>query len=128
MCDGPEHSSRLQTLTFGARGVQSLDITVYGPNHELHSGQFGNWAPNPAMMLAGLLTSMKDDDGRVLVDDFYDGMAPLTAAEQQAIREIPNEDTALAKDFGLGATEGGGKRLEELINLPSLNVRGMASA
>jgi acetylornithine deacetylase/succinyl-diaminopimelate desuccinylase-like protein len=80
------------------------------------------------MMLAQLLASMKDADGKVLVGGFYDGMVPLTAAEQQAIREIPNVDRELQQDFGLDRVEGGGKRLEELINLPSLNVRGMASA
>jgi acetylornithine deacetylase/succinyl-diaminopimelate desuccinylase-like protein len=127
VCDGPEHASRLQTVTFGARGAQTIDVTVYGPNHELHSGHYGNWAPNPAMMLAQLLASMKDAEGHVLVDAFYDGMVPLTAAEQQAIREIPNVDAELREDFGLARAEGGGKRLEELINLPSLNVRGMAS-
>jgi acetylornithine deacetylase/succinyl-diaminopimelate desuccinylase-like protein len=127
VCDGPEHASRLQTVTFGARGAQTIDVTVYGPNRELHSGHYGNWAPNPAMMLAQLLASMKDAEGNVLVDGFYEGMVPLTAAEQQAIREIPNVDAELKAEFGLARTEGGGMRLEELINLPSLNVRGMAS-
>ena len=127
MCNGPEHASRLQTVTFGARGSVGLDLTVYGPNHELHSGHYGNWAPNPAMMLAQLLASMKDGDGKVLIDGFYDGMVPLSAAEQQAIREIPNVDRELQQEFGLSRAEGGGKRLEELINLPSLNIRGMAS-
>jgi acetylornithine deacetylase/succinyl-diaminopimelate desuccinylase-like protein len=127
VCDGPEHASGLQTLTFGSRGAVSIDITVYGPNHELHSGHYGNWAPNPAMMLAQLLTSMKDADGKVLVEGFYDGVIPLSAAEQQAIREIPNVDLELQRQFGLARVEGGGKRLEELINLPSLNIRGISS-
>ena len=65
ICDGPVHQSRRQQIVFGARGITTLDITVYGPKHELHSGHYGNWAPNPAMMLARLLASMKDDDGRV---------------------------------------------------------------
>ncbi len=56
--------------TIGARGVETVDITVYGPKRELHSGHYGNWAPNPATMPARLLASMKDDDGRVLVDAF----------------------------------------------------------
>src|SRR4051812_26924727 len=55
VCDGPEHPSGQQTITFGARGVQMLELTVYGAKNELHSGQYGNWAPNPAMMLAQLL-------------------------------------------------------------------------
>lgn len=128
MCDGPEHASRLQTITFGTRGAMTVDLTVYGPNRELHSGHYGNWAPNPAMRLAQLLASMKDADGRVLIADFYEGVVPLTVAERQAIREIPNVDRELQQEFSLGGVEGGGKRLEELINEPSLNVRGLASA
>ena len=65
ICDGPVHQSRRQQIVFGARGIVTIDITLYGPNHELHSGHYGNWAPNPAMALARLLASMKDDDGRV---------------------------------------------------------------
>ena len=72
ICDGPLHQTRRQSITFGARGISTVDITVYGPRGELHSGHYGNWAPNPAMMLAQLLASMKDDSGRVLVDHFYD--------------------------------------------------------
>ena len=55
ICDGPVHPSRRQQIVFGARGIASLDITIYGPKRELHSGHYGNWAPNPAMMLARLL-------------------------------------------------------------------------
>ena len=122
------HQSRRQQIVFGARGVTTVDITLYGPNHELHSGHYGNWAPNPAMMLARLLASMKDDDGRVLVDHFYDGIEPLSETEKRAIAEAPDVDRDLMRELSLGRTEGGGKKLVELINLPSLNIRGMASA
>ena len=77
MCDAPLYQTRQQSIVFGARGVTPVDITVYGPRVELHSGHYGNWAPNPAMSLARLLASMKDDNGRVLVDHFYDDVEPL---------------------------------------------------
>jgi len=128
ICDGPVHQSRRQQIVFGARGVETLSITVYGPRHELHSGHYGNWAPNPAMMLARLLASMKDDDGRVLVDHFYDGIEPLSETEKRAVAEAPNIDADLEREFWLGRVEGSGKGLVELLNLPSLNVRGMASS
>ena len=128
ICDGPVHQSRRQQIVFGARGVTSLDVTIYGPSHELHSGHYGNWAPNPAMALARLLSSMKDDEGRVLIDHFYDGIEPLTDAEKRAIAEAPEVDRDLMRELALGRTEGGGRKLVELINLPSLNVRGMAAA
>ncbi len=128
ICDGPVHQSRRQQIVFGARGVTTLDLTVYGPKRELHSGHYGNWAPNPAMMLARLLASMRDDDGRVLVKDFYQGIEPLSETEKRAIAEAPAIDEDLKRELWLGRTEGHGASLTELLNLPSLNVRGMASA
>ncbi len=128
ICDGPVHQTRIQQLTFGARGITTVDVTIYGPKHELHSGHYGNWAPNPAMMLAQLLASMKDENGRVLVDHFYDGIVPLSETERRAIADAPDSDPELMQELWLGSTENAPKKLIELINQPSLNVRGMASA
>jgi acetylornithine deacetylase/succinyl-diaminopimelate desuccinylase-like protein len=128
ICDGPVSQTRRQSIVFGARGITTVFITVYGPRVELHSGHYGNWAPNPAMMLARLLTSMKDENGHVLVDHFYDGIEPLSATEKQAIADSPDVDAQLMSEFWLGSTEGAGNKLAELITLPSLNIRGMASS
>jgi acetylornithine deacetylase/succinyl-diaminopimelate desuccinylase-like protein len=127
-CDGPVHQSRRQLLTFGDRGISTVDITVYGARGELHSGHYGNWAPNPAMMLARLLASMKDDDGRVLIEHFYDGIEPLSDSEKRAVAEVPDMEPELMRDLWLGSSEGAPRKLAELITLPSLNIRGMASA
>jgi len=128
MCDGPVHQTRRQLIAFGARGAIRVDVTVYGPRGELHSGHYGNWAPNPALALARLLVSMKDETGRVLVDHFYDEVDPLSDTEKRAVAEAPDIDADLMREFWLGSTEGGGKKLTELITLPSLNIRGMASS
>ena len=128
ICDGPVDQSRRRQIVFGARGVQTVDLTVYGPKRELHSGHYGNWAPNPAFMLARLLASMKDDEGRVLIDGYYDGMLPLSALDKKALAELPDNDAALKQELWLGRTEGSGKTLSELLTLPSLNVRGMGAA
>jgi acetylornithine deacetylase/succinyl-diaminopimelate desuccinylase-like protein len=128
ICDGPLHQTRRQLVVFGARGTVGVDITLYGPRNELHSGHYGNWAPNPVLMLARLLTSMKDDEGRVLIDGFYDGIEPLSDVEKRAIAEEPAVDVSLMREFWLGSTDGGSRRLAELITMPSLNIRGMASS
>jgi acetylornithine deacetylase/succinyl-diaminopimelate desuccinylase-like protein len=128
MCDGPVYQTRQQLLYFGARDIDRLDLTVYGPEHELHSGHYGNWAPNPALALARLLVSMKDESGRVLVEHFYDGIEPLSALEQRELAQAPDIDEALKAEFALGATEGAPAKLTELVTQPSLNIRGMASA
>jgi acetylornithine deacetylase/succinyl-diaminopimelate desuccinylase-like protein len=128
ICDGPVYQTRQQLVAFGARGVTTADITVFGPRRELHSGHYGNWAPNPAMMLARLLSSMKNEDGRVLVDHFYDGIAPLSATEKRAVAEAPAPDAGLIEELWLGSTDGAPRKLIELLQLPSLNIRGMASS
>jgi acetylornithine deacetylase/succinyl-diaminopimelate desuccinylase-like protein len=128
MCDSPVYQTRQQLLTFGARAGLQINMTIYGPRNELHSGHYGNWAPNPALMLAKLLAAMKDDNGRVLIDGFYDGIDPLSATEKQALAEAPNMDAELKKEFWLGGTEGNGAKLTDLITQPSLNIRGMASS
>jgi acetylornithine deacetylase/succinyl-diaminopimelate desuccinylase-like protein len=128
VCDGPVDQSGKQSVVFGARGDTHLEVTVFGAIRGLHSGHYGNWAPNPAMMLAQLLAGMKDQDGNVLIAHFYDGIAPLGSLEKQAIAEAPVNDDALRQELGLGHVEGGGKKLLELLNLPTLNINGMAAA
>ena len=128
MCDGPVHQTGQQSVVFGVRGVTTIDITIYGPRVELHSGHYGNWAPNPAMSMARLLTSMKDEHGKVLVEGFYEGIEPLGETEKRAIADSPDVEAALMKDLWLGSTEGAPRRLADLLALPSLNIRGMASA
>jgi acetylornithine deacetylase/succinyl-diaminopimelate desuccinylase-like protein len=127
ICDGPVDQSGKQTIVFGARGDAHVEITVYGPHHGLHSGHYGNWAPNPAMMLAHLLAAMKDENGRVLIPHFYDGIAPLSPMEKEALAQAPKNDKMLMDAFWLGHVESEGKPLLESINEPSLNINGFAS-
>jgi acetylornithine deacetylase/succinyl-diaminopimelate desuccinylase-like protein len=127
ICDGPVHQSGRKQVVFGVRGDQNVDVTVYGAKRPLHSGHYGNWAPNPAMTLVRLLASMKDDAGRVTIAGWYDGVEPLGEAERRAIAEAPAYDDELRSQLGLARTEGSGKSLLELINQPSLNINGISS-
>ena len=127
ICDGPVHQSGLKQVVFGVRGDQNVDLTVYGAKRPLHSGHYGNWAPNPAMILSRLLATMKDEAGRVLIAGWYDGVEPLGEAEQRAIAETPAFDDELRSQLGFSRAEGPGKSLLELINQPSLNINGIGS-
>src|SRR6185503_11846769 len=127
ICDGPVHQSGLKQVVFGARGDVNVDLTLYGAKRPLHSGHYGNWSPNPAAALAQLLASMKDADGRVTIAGWYDDVEPLGELERKAIAEAPQYDPELKTQLGLVRTEGGGKSLLELLNLPSLNINGFAS-
>ena len=128
ICDGPVHQSGRKQVVFGVRGDTNVELTVYGPRRPLHSGHYGNWAPNPAMLLARLLASMKDDAGRVTSKGWYDDVAPLGEAERRALAEAPAYDEELKRELGINRPEGAGRPLLELINQPSLNVNGLSSA
>ena len=125
--DGPEHPSARPTLVFGNRGITQATLTVYGPRAPLHSGHFGNYAPNPAFRLARLLASMKDDAGRVLVEGYYDGVA-ITDADRRIFAATGDDEAALLKRIGIAKPEAVGATYQEALQYPSLNVRGMASA
>ena len=124
-CDGPMHQSRQMQLVFGVRGSTTVDITTYGAARPLHSGHYGNWAPNPIMQLSYLLTSMRAESGRILIDDYYDDVVPLSEMEREAIALMPDVTLRLKNELAIHTPEGEGKRLEELISLPALNARGI---
>ena len=72
--DGPRHRLNKPTLTFGARGIATIQLTTYGPIVPQHSGHFGNYVPNPALRLSKILASMKDENGKVTIEGYYDGI------------------------------------------------------
>lgn len=126
-CDGPMHASRRAQLVFGTRGSTTLDITTYGPSRPLHSGHYGNWAPNPVMQLSYLLTSMRDESGRILIDGYYDNVLAPTELERAAIAAMPDITETLKDELSVHTPEGDGTRIEELVMLPALNARGIVA-
>jgi len=126
--DGPVHPSERPTVVYGARGIATIELTVYGPAFALHSGHYGNWVPNPAMRLAQLLATMKSDDGRVTIEGFYDGITPVSTEEKEMLNAVPDDPGSLMKLFGIAAAERAGLGLQDALQLPTLNVRGLSSA
>ena len=128
IADGPLHQSGLPMIDFGVRGDVNVDLTVYGPKRPLHSGHYGNWAPNPCLIMSKLLASMKDEDGKVKIKGYYDDVIPFTASEKQAFNAIPNVDAQMKKELGISKPELGGKTLFETFEWPSLNINGIKCA
>lgn len=124
--DGPKHISNQPTITYGARGITTISVKVYGPTFPLHSGHYGNYAPNPALRLAQLLSSMKDEDGRVTIDGFYDGVV-IDNATKEILSQVPDNENELRVKLGIGNTDKVGANYQESIQYPSLNIRGMGS-
>jgi acetylornithine deacetylase/succinyl-diaminopimelate desuccinylase-like protein len=77
--------------------------------------------------MASLLASMRDDDGRILIDGFTKNVRPLSKSERAAIADVPNLDEQLRKELSLGATEANNAKLIERIHQPALNIRGMSA-
>jgi acetylornithine deacetylase/succinyl-diaminopimelate desuccinylase-like protein len=124
LSDGPRHVSGRMQVYFGARGVTAVELTAYGPTRPLHSGHYGNWAPNPAVSLTHLLAAMRDEDGRILIPGFSGQVRALTPAERQALGGLPDVETGLRQELGLGRSEGT-ERLADSIARPALNIRGI---
>ncbi|MCP9236991.1 M20/M25/M40 family metallo-hydrolase [Lewinella sp. JB7] len=122
--DGTRHVSNLPTLTFGARGIATVTLRIFGPRTALHSGQYGNFAPNPVFTAARLLAAMKDDSGRVTVPGFYAGVT-LSEADKRAMNTVPETHAAIRQMVGIAEEEAIGDTYQEALQYPSLNVRGI---
>lgn len=125
-CDGPMHQSRRQHLVYGVRGSYGFNVTVFGADRPLHSGHYGNWAPNPIVLLTDLIRSMRDSSGRILIKGFHDQVRPLTLEEQAAVAASPRVDDQLIADLGIARPETE-DRIEMAILRPGLNLRGIQS-
>ncbi len=124
--DGPVHASGKPTIAYGARGITTLTLTTYGPINPQHSGHYGNYAPNPGFQLAGLLASMKDKDGRVLIDGYYDGIT-IDESTKNILRSVPDDAAAINAHLAIKQPEKVGSFYQEALQYPSLNIRGLAS-
>ncbi|QHI34872.1 Succinyl-diaminopimelate desuccinylase [Kordia antarctica] len=120
--DGPAHPTNKPTLTFGCRGIATCSITIYGAKLPQHSGHYGNYAPNPVFNMSHLLASMKSDDGKVLIDGFYDGIT-LDEKTQQLLSQVPDDNEKMKADLGIVEIDSVGRSYQESLQYPSLNVR-----
>ncbi|MDG1890656.1 MAG: dipeptidase [Verrucomicrobiota bacterium] len=122
-------SLRYPALTYGLRGVAACEVTLTGPNRDLHSGLYGGAVDNPAMVLCQMLAHLRDRRGRVNVPGFYDDVEPLTRLERSQNKRFPLKDTRLAKD--LGVRELFGERhyhtVERRSARPTLEINGLTS-
>ncbi|WAC14092.1 M20/M25/M40 family metallo-hydrolase [Dyadobacter pollutisoli] len=125
--DGPMHSSNLPTLTFGCRGGTGFALTTYGAIVQQHSGHFGNYSPDPTFSLSKIIASMKDEDGRVLVKGFYDGIT-FDDETVKVMAAVPDVTADINNRLQIAAEEKVGKNYQESMQYPSLNIRGLKAA
>jgi acetylornithine deacetylase/succinyl-diaminopimelate desuccinylase-like protein len=125
--DGPVHESGRPMLVFGVRGLLYVELTARGAGRDLHSGNWGGPVPNPAWDLVRLLGSMKDGNGRVMIDGFYDHVRKPTSKERTAFRRIPLNRGSVAKSLGLKASRLAPSEefYARLMAEPTLNICGI---
>ena len=120
--DGPSHNSNRPTLTFGCRGIATCSITTYGAKLPQHSGHYGNYAPNPVFGLSRILASMKDEDGNVLIDKYYEGIS-LSDEVRSILNAVPDPKDDINKAMLIKEEEKVGFNYQEALQYPTLNVR-----
>lgn len=125
--DGPMHSSNQPTLTFGCRGGTGFSLTTYGAITQQHSGHFGNYSPDPTFSLSKIIASMKDDDGRVLIKGFYDGIT-FDERAVKVMAAVPDVTADINDRLQIATEEKVGKNYQESMQYPSLNIRGLKAA
>lgn len=125
--DGPRHLSNEPTLSYGARGIATISLEVFGPRTPLHSGNYGNYAPNPAVKLSQLLATMWQDDGRVAIPGWYDGIT-ISDDVKTILEQVPDDEAQIQKDFGIATTDNIGNNFQEAIQYPALGILGLEAA
>ncbi|MDZ7631976.1 MAG: M20/M25/M40 family metallo-hydrolase [Gemmatimonadaceae bacterium] len=123
--DGPVHVSGRPQIVLGVRGVMGMDVTFFGANRALHSGHYGNWAPNPAVAVAHFIASIRDPDGTIRIPGFYDDVPAIADADLALARQLSQTDDSVRRSLGLSHTEAANSALGERIMRPALNVRGI---
>ncbi len=121
-------SADVPSMCVGMRGVVDAEISLRGPDRDLHSGSFGGAVPNPLHVMASLLAGLHDADGRVTVPGFYDNVLPLSQAERDLISRLPFDEKAWLADAGnsgAAAGESGYGTLERVWTRPTAEINGM---
>jgi acetylornithine deacetylase/succinyl-diaminopimelate desuccinylase-like protein len=114
-------------ITTRLRGLVYMEVTVHGPTRDLHSGMYGGAVPNPINVLARILSELHDQDRRVTIPGFYDGVGELPAATKAQWESLGFSDAEFLGDIGLNAGFGetGRSTLERTWSRPTCDVNGI---
>lgn len=127
ICDTGLFDSRVPAITTMLRGLLGEEITITGPNKDLHSGMFGGAAMNPIRVLSRIIATLHDEQGRITVPGFYDGVPEIPADLLQQWESLEFDHRAFLGDVGLRdlAGEAGRSALEMLWSRPTCEVNGI---
>lgn len=123
------HEDGLPTVTVATRGLVYKEVRLSGPKHDLHSGSYGGAVPNPAIILARIIASLHDADGRVTIPGYYDQVANLSGEERRELAKVAKTDQALMEETGVAGVVGetGYSSEERRTIRPTVEVNGLTS-
>ncbi|WP_420793525.1 M20/M25/M40 family metallo-hydrolase [Roseinatronobacter alkalisoli] len=129
ICDTGLFDAQTPAITTMLRGLLGEEIIIHGPARDLHSGAFGGAAMNPARVLARILADLHDDQGRVTLPGFYDGVPELTDALRSQWDGLGFDADAFLGSVGLKhpAGEAGRSALEMIWSRPTCEINGMTA-
>ncbi|CAD2074926.1 N-formyl-4-amino-5-aminomethyl-2-methylpyrimidinedeformylase [Jeotgalicoccus aerolatus] len=126
--DGSSHNSGNPLILLGVRGVLTLEMTAKGADFDNHSGNTGNIVPNPAWKMVELLNTMRDDNGKVLVDGFYDHIREPSDKEIELLKQLPYDQADIAEKIGYKDLDmDGASYYHKLTMEPTFNIAGIES-
>ncbi len=129
-CDSGILRPDLPAIIYGLRGLAYFELWVRGPEHDLHSGQFGGSVHNPAQVLCELIAGMHDADGHITLPGYYDKVRVLTAEERAEFARVPFEEARHLAEAGnppMHYGEKGFTTIERTGARPTLEVNGLYS-
>ncbi len=127
--DTSQYAPGIPAITYGLRGILACEVIVRGPKQDLHSGVFGGAVTNPGNGLAKMIAALHDDQGRVQIPGFYDGVIELTQEERDQFAALPFDEDKFMSSLGVNAVAGedGFSTLERRWARPTCDVNGMIS-
>lgn len=124
--DTSQYAPGIPAITYGLKGIMCCEVTLHGPNQDLHSGVFGGSIANPVNGLATLIGKLVNDQGVIQIPGFYDDVVPLTDEEREAFAALPFNENDYKENLGVSATHGeeGYTTLERRWGRPTCDVNG----
>jgi acetylornithine deacetylase/succinyl-diaminopimelate desuccinylase-like protein len=125
--DGSQYGTDMPAISYGLRGIAYIEVKVYGPDKDLHSGSFGGSVANPINILCGMIGKLHDDDGRVLIDGFYDNTYMSSTKERAMLAKLPFDEKKYLVTTGSIALFGekGYSTVERTWIRPTLDCNGI---
>lgn len=122
-------SKEMPALTCSLRGIAAFEVTLHGPNRDLHSGIFGGTVDNPAMALCQLIAKLRDKNGRITIPGFYEEVLPLTGKERKEFDRLRFKERDYQRFLGVPQLFGerGYSPLEQRSTRPTLEINGLTS-